>query len=47
MGVYTGDCVDIYRAVCIDNYISNYRAIIEVSVETFIETIIRLPSILV
>ena len=47
MGVCTGDCVDIYRAVCTDNCISNYRAVVEVFVETFVETIVRLPSILV
>ena len=51
MGTYTGNYIDIckavYRAVCIDNCIGNCRAVVEVFVETFVETIVRLPSILV
>jgi len=55
MGVHMGDCVDVYRAVyraiCravyTDDCIGNYRAVVDVFVEMFIETIIRLPSILV
>jgi len=51
MGVYTGDRVDVYRAVyravCRDDYTGNYRAVVEVFIEMFIETIIGLPSILV
>jgi len=51
MGVRTGDRVDVYRAVCravcTDDYIGNCRAVVEVFIETFVETIMRLPSVLV
>jgi hypothetical protein len=37
-----GDCIDIYRAVCraiyIEDYIGNYRAVIEVFIENDCET---------
>ena len=55
MGVRTGDRVDVYRAVCravcravrTDDCTGNYRAVVEVFMETFVGTIVRLPSILV
>ena len=50
MGVRTGDRVDVCRAVCravcTDDCTGNCRAV-EVFMETLVEMIVRLPSILV